>query len=73
VWAHSETRFLDQLKDGDNEEEWRLKGESMFLMTMDESGVKVEHVLEFLDSKATADIVVAVSRAMEKKKSLDSN
>lgn len=73
VWAHSETRFLDHLKHGGNEGEWDLKGEYMFLMTMDESGERIEHVLEFLDSKATADIVVAVGRAMEKKKSLDVN
>lgn len=73
VWAHSETRFLDRLKHGDNEAVWDLKEEYMFLMTMGESGEKIEHVLEFLDSKATAYIVVAVGRVMEKKKSLNVN
>ncbi|CAJ0547007.1 Ff.00g016340.m01.CDS01 [Fusarium sp. VM40] len=73
VWAHSETRFFDHLKLSDKEAEWDLKGEYMFLMTMDESGEKIEHVLEFLDSKATGNIVLAVGKAMEKKKSLDVN
>ncbi|KAM0239539.1 hypothetical protein ACHAP5_008262 [Fusarium lateritium] len=32
VWAHSKTRFLDHLKDGDDEEKWKLTGEYMFLV-----------------------------------------
>lgn len=67
VWAKSEAHFHDHLKDGKTTE-WNLKGEYMFLMTMDESRMKVEHVLEFVDSKATADITAIVFRALEEKK-----
>ena len=71
VWAKSEAHFHEQLKDGDTNE-WDLKGEYMFLMTTDESGMTVEHILEFVDSKATADITMMVFRALEKKKALSS-
>ncbi|KAF4952731.1 hypothetical protein FSARC_12581 [Fusarium sarcochroum] len=70
VWADSETNFHDYLRDNDDKEEWKMKGEYMFLLTMDESGEKVEHALEFLDSKATADITDLVGRAINRKKLL---
>ena len=71
VWAKSEAHFHQHLKDGDANK-WELKGEYMFLMTMGESGMKVEHVLEFVDSKAAADITTMVFRALDKKKALGS-
>ena len=71
VWAKSEAHFHEQLRDG-NCEQWELKGEYMFLMTMDGSGMKIEHVLEFVDNKATADITTMVFRALGKKKALNS-
>ena len=71
VWAKSEAHFQEHLRDGDCEQ-WKLKGEYMFLMTMDGSGMKVEHILEFVDSKATADITKMVFRALEKKRVLSS-
>ncbi|TVY21195.1 Austinol synthesis protein J [Lachnellula arida] len=56
VWATSETRFRDEVKDtGIPEDEWAYKGEYLFVFTMDESGEKIERVLEFLDSKKTKD------------------
>ncbi|CAG7557526.1 unnamed protein product [Fusarium equiseti] len=69
VWAKSEAHFHEHLRDGDIEQ-WELKGEYMFLMTMDASGRRVEQVLEFVDSKATADITAMVFRALEKKETL---
>ncbi|KAI1054699.1 hypothetical protein LB505_014391 [Fusarium chuoi] len=57
VWADSETNFHRQLRDSDDDEEWTKRGEYMFLMTMNESGEKIADVLEFVDSKATEEIV----------------
>ncbi|KAF5696613.1 hypothetical protein FGLOB1_13395 [Fusarium globosum] len=66
VWAASETNFHRQLRDSDDEEEWTKRGEYMFLMTMNESGEKIADVLEFVDSKATEEIVDMVGRALKK-------
>ncbi|KAF5714804.1 hypothetical protein FMUND_7185 [Fusarium mundagurra] len=72
VWANSETHFRRHLRDSDDEEEWTKRGEYMFLMTMNETGEKILDVLEFVDSKATEDIVGLVARALEKKSSAES-
>jgi len=71
VWARSEAHFNEHLRDEDIEQ-WKVKGEYMFLMTMDASGRRVEQVLEFVDSKATAGITAMVFRALEKKQALSS-
>ncbi|KAH7259227.1 uncharacterized protein BKA55DRAFT_562235, partial [Fusarium redolens] len=67
VWAGSESNFHRHLRDSDDDEEWTKRGEYMFLMTTDESGERIMDVLEFVDSKATEEIVVMVARALEKK------
>ncbi|KAF9761207.1 hypothetical protein IL306_003915 [Fusarium sp. DS 682] len=70
VWADSETNLHRHLRGSDDDKEWTKRGEYMFLMTMDESGERIVEVLEFVDSKATEQIVSMVARALEKKKSL---
>jgi hypothetical protein len=65
VWASSETNFHRHLRDSDYDEEWRKPGEYMFLMTMNETGEEIVDVLEFVDSKATEDIVGLVARALK--------
>ena len=69
VWATAETVFRDEAKDGEvSEEEWRFKGEYVFMFTMDESGEKITRTIEFLDSKATADKLMGLmKRARENK------
>ncbi|KAL9564790.1 hypothetical protein ACKAV7_011242 [Fusarium commune] len=69
VWADSETNFHRHLRDSDDDKEWTKRGEYMFLMTMNESGGRIMDVLEFVDSKATEEIVGLVARALEKKSS----
>lgn len=71
IWSDSETQFHDHVKDNDDEEEWKFKGEYMWVLTMDESGQKVEHVLEFLDSKKTEVLRVLMARAFKKKEEVD--
>ncbi|KAF7346471.1 hypothetical protein MSAN_01875100 [Mycena sanguinolenta] len=53
IWADAETEFHPHVRDNEDAEEWRYRGEYMFLLTMDQSGEKIERVLEFLDSKGT--------------------
>ncbi|KAK7420925.1 hypothetical protein QQX98_002489 [Neonectria punicea] len=71
IWADSETDFHDHVKDGDDESGWKLHGEYMWVLTMDESGEKIKHVLEFLDSKATEKIGGVMARAFKKNEELD--
>lgn len=53
VWAGGEAFFKDEFKDeGATVEAWTYVGEYMFVFTLDESGEKIERVMEFLDSKA---------------------
>lgn len=66
IWAASETHFHDHVKDNDNEEEWRFRGEYMWVLTMDKSGKKIKHVLEFLDSKGVETLQGLFGRAFKK-------
>ncbi|KPM42170.1 hypothetical protein AK830_g4376 [Neonectria ditissima] len=71
IWADSETNFHDHVEDSDDAEEWKLHGEYMWVLTMDESGEKITHVLEFLDSKVTEKIRGLMARAFKKKQELE--
>lgn len=71
VWTTSETQFHDHVKDNDDEEEWKVKGEYIWVLKMDESGEKVENVLEFLDSKVTEELKLLAARAFAKKAEVD--
>ncbi|KAF7341982.1 hypothetical protein MVEN_01785200 [Mycena venus] len=71
VWADSETQFYPQFKDNDDEEEWRYRGEYMFILTMDQTGEKIEHVLEFLDSKGTERLRGLMARARKMKEAVE--
>lgn len=64
VWATSETRFHDAAKDsGVSEEEWRYKGEYMFVLWMDGSGERINRVVEFLDSEGSQRLRGLMARA----------
>lgn len=71
IWSDSETEFHGNVKDNDSEEEWKYKGEYIWVLTMDQGGGKVEHVLEFLDSKGTENLRGLMARAFKKKEELD--
>ncbi|KAI0129624.1 hypothetical protein BJ170DRAFT_617053 [Xylariales sp. AK1849] len=66
IWADSETEFHDHVKDNDDVEEWKFRGEYLWVLTMNLTGEKVEHVLEFLDSKATEQLRGLMARAFKK-------
>lgn len=65
VWTIGKASVHDELKDeGSPKEDWEYTGEYMFLLYMNEEGDKVAKTVEFLDSKATADRLIAlVARA----------
>lgn len=61
VWTTGQASVHDELKDeGSPKEDWEYTGEYMFLLYMNEEGDKVVKTVEFLDSKATADRLVAI-------------
>lgn len=66
IWADSETEFHPHVRDNDDEDEWKYRGEYVFILTMDQSGEKIEHVLEFVDSKGTERLRGLMARAWKK-------
>lgn len=78
IWADSEAHFHDSLKwgenlkgdPGDSTEQLAFQGEYMWLLTMNESGDKVNEVLEFLDSKKTEQMKGLVLKALESTKAI---
>ncbi|KAJ7819340.1 hypothetical protein B0H14DRAFT_2836506, partial [Mycena olivaceomarginata] len=55
IWADSETEFHPHVRDNDDEDEWKYRGE-----------YKIEHVLEFVDSKGTERLRRLMARAWKK-------
>jgi len=52
MWCTGEATFRDEVRDdGLCEEEWLYHGEYIFILEMNDSGDKVESIVEFLDSK----------------------
>jgi hypothetical protein len=70
IWADSETVFHQHVKDSDDEDEWRYRGEYIFILDLDTEG-KIENVLEFLDSKGTDRLRGLMARAWKKKEELE--
>ncbi|OCL04240.1 hypothetical protein AOQ84DRAFT_442220 [Glonium stellatum] len=68
IWATAQAEFHTELKDaGISDEEWAYKGEYVFILTMDETGQKIDRVVEFLDSKATERLRELMARARANK------
>ena len=64
VWASGRALWRDEVKDdGIAEEEWNWVGEYMLIFDMDENGEKIEHILEFVDSKETVKLPGLMRRA----------
>jgi hypothetical protein len=62
VWATSEACFREDVMGGGEVEKWKYKGEYVFMLWMDESWEKVVRVVEVLDSKGTADVLMPLMR-----------
>jgi hypothetical protein len=64
VWATGIVTWQEAAKDpGLTEEEWEFHGEYMFILSMDESGEKIERVVEFVDSKEAERLWMLAMRA----------
>jgi hypothetical protein len=64
IWATGQPTFVKGVMDGGlSEEEWVYIGEYMFILSMDESGEKIERIVEFLDNKAAVQGRELVARA----------
>ena len=66
VWAEGGQSWAPEAKDpGLSEEEWNFTREYIFILSLDESGEKVERTVEFVDTKATEQLRMLFARAME--------
>ncbi|KAL9115341.1 MAG: hypothetical protein Q9227_000662 [Pyrenula ochraceoflavens] len=64
VWATSEPTFLEDVKDSEEPiTDWKYRGEYMFVLCFDESGEKIEQVVEFLDSATVEKVRALMQRA----------
>lgn len=65
VWVTGGAVWTDTAKDpGLSEEEWEYQGEWLFIFSMDESGEKMDRVVEFVDTKATEKLRTLMARAL---------
>ena len=65
VHAVGRPEFYDHVKDETWDEEHPWENEYVFIITMNETGDRIEDVVEFLDSKATEIGRALVARALE--------
>ena len=63
VWATSNAVFREEAKDAELGLDWNYQGEYIFVLVFNESGDKIERILEFLDSKKVLDFQAQLKRA----------
>jgi hypothetical protein len=56
IWATSETLFREEVKERNPSLRWKYEGEYIFVLTLDDAGEKIQHILEFLDSKKVEEV-----------------
>lgn len=67
IWADSELMVHEHIKNSsDDLAEWSYRGEYIFVLTMDESGEKIDHVFEFVDSKGTDHLRGILNKARKR-------
>jgi hypothetical protein len=72
VWATGRALWREGVKDNDlTEKEWEWTGEYMLVFHMDIAGEKIDHLLEFVDSKETVKLPSLMGRARANKAKLD--
>jgi hypothetical protein len=66
IWAEGGQSWFPEAKDpGFSEEEWNFTREYIFILSLDESGEKIERMVEFVDTKATEQLRLLLARAQE--------
>ena len=63
IWATSNAVFREEAKDEDSGLDWSYQGEYIFVLVLNESGDKIERILEFLDSKKVLEMQAQLKRA----------
>ncbi|MCJ1447951.1 MAG: hypothetical protein MMC23_008463 [Stictis urceolatum] len=63
VWATSEAIFREEAKDYDSGLDWTYRGEYIFILFFNQAGDRIERILEFVDSKRAAEVMILVKRA----------
>nr|XP_036574697.1 uncharacterized protein CTRU02_15373 [Colletotrichum truncatum]KAF6781156.1 hypothetical protein CTRU02_15373 [Colletotrichum truncatum] len=66
VWAEGGGSFHSHLQRDDDDEEWLLKREYIFVIVMDGTGKKIESVLEFFDNKALEVMKGLIGKAFQR-------
>ena len=56
IWATSETIFQEKVKASNPSLDWTYEGEYIFVLSFNEAGDKIQHILEFLDSKKVEEM-----------------
>lgn len=64
IWASGHPQFYDEVMNKEGAVgEWEYEGEYIFIISIDESGEKIERVIEFVDSKGTERLRGLMERA----------
>lgn len=66
IWANADADFAPAIVGNDSKDDWVWKPETIFIFTMDESGEKVKHVLEFQDSEEMKIMTALMGKAIGK-------
>lgn len=62
IWATSEARFREEAKDEDSGLNWIYHGEYIFILLLNQTGDKIERIVEFLDSKKVVEVGALLER-----------
>jgi hypothetical protein len=63
IWATSDARFRDDVKDEESGLDWSYYGEYIFVLQLNQAGDKIQRIVEFLDSKKVIDLGLVRARA----------
>lgn len=63
IWATAVPEFHQHIIGSDDSKDWYVQGEYIFVLSMDDSGRKIERGIEFLDSKRTEYLLELNARA----------
>ena len=63
IWATSEAQFQQEAMD--DELEWEYHGEYLFVFTLNQTGDRIQHIVEYLDSQKVVQVSKLLKRAKE--------
>lgn len=63
IWATSNAIFREEAKDEDSGLDWSYHGEYIFIFLFNQTGDKIERIVEFLDSQKVVELGPLMQRA----------